>query len=167
MPQEKSQLAGAVSNLAEAMLIDLPLLAIGRLFDRGFSSDLEQTGWKAYDAAVAITTELTNRLYASPRIGRASSRALEDWLNLQRLTSAASGAFFAALWPLVGLPTAAEMQLLIDQVESLREQLQASDLAMEADPAASSAGRAGEMFRFRISQAIETRAAEVQRDVAH
>jgi hypothetical protein len=165
MPQDKSQLARAVSNLAEAMLIDLPLLAIGRLFDRGFSSDLKQAGWKAYDATVAISTELTNRLYASPRIGRVSSRALEDWLNVQRLTSAASGAFFAALWPLVGLPTASEMQLLIDQVESLREQLQASDLAMEADPAASSADRAGEMFRFRVSS-IEARA-EVQRNVAH
>jgi hypothetical protein len=131
MEQNNSQLAGAVRNLAEATMVDLPLLAIGRLFDRSFDDELRKVRWKAYDAGVAITTELTNRLYSSRRVGRISSRALDASLKLQRLADAASGAFFAALWPMVGLPTASEMRRLTDEVESLREQLRPSELAIE------------------------------------
>jgi len=120
MAQKNSQLADAVTNLAEATLIDLPLLAMGRLFDRTFSDELRKARWKAYDAGVAVTTELTNRLYTNRRVGRVSSRVLDTSLKVQRLADAASGAFFAALWPMVGLPTASEMRQLTDQVFAAR-----------------------------------------------
>lgn len=162
MPQNQSQLGAAVTNLAEALLIEVPLLAVGSLFNRRFGRDLGQAGWKAYDAGVTITTELTNRVYASPRVARISSRAMDNWLNLQRFSSAATGAFFAALWPVVGLPTAAEMQQLIDQVESVREQLQANDAAFGAH-----ADIAPEVPGFSISPTLDSLAGEVRRHVAH
>ncbi len=165
MAQKNSQLADAVTNLAEATLIDLPLLAMGRLFDRTFSDELRKARWKAYDAGVAITTELTNRLYTSRRVGRVSSRVLDTSLKVQRLADAASGAFFAALWPVVGLPTASEMRRLTDQVESLREQLRPSEPRFDEMPPR--ADRVGEMSRVRLSPTIEALAAEVDRHVSH
>jgi len=165
MAQKNSQLADAVTNLAEATLIDLPLLAMGRLFDRTFSDELRKARWKAYDAGVAVTTELTNRLYTSRRVGRVSSRVLDASLKVQRLADAATGAFFAALWPIVGLPTASEMRRLSDQVESLREQLRPSELRF--DEAVPRADKVGEMSRFRLSPTIEALAAEVERHVSH
>ncbi len=165
MAQKNSQLADAVTNLAEATLIDLPLLAMGRLFDRTFSDELRKARWKAYDAGVAVTTELTNRLYTSRRVGRVSSRVLDTSLKVQRLADAATGAFFAALWPIVGLPTASEMRRLSDQVESLREQLRPSELRF--DEAVPRADKVGEMSRFRLSPTIEALAAEVERHVSH
>jgi len=165
MAQKNSQLADAVTNLAEATLIDLPLLAMGRLFDRIFSDELRKARWKAYDAGVAVTTELTNRLYTNRRVGRVSSRVLDTSLKVQRLADAASGAFFAALWPMVGLPTASEMRRLTDQVESLRAQLRPSEFRFDEMPPR--AERAGEMSRFRLSPTIEALAAEVERHVSH
>jgi len=173
MAQKNSQLTDAVSNLAEAALVELPLLAIGRLFDRTFSDELGKASWKAYDAGVAITTELTNRLYRSPRVGRVSGRALDASLKLQRLADAASGAFFAALWPMVGLPTASEMRRLTDEVESLREQLRPSEITMNDghqvrfDEVAPRAGKAAEMASFRLSPTLEALTAEVERHVSH
>jgi hypothetical protein len=172
MEKNNSQLAGAVTNFAEATLIDLPLLMIGRLFDRSFGDELRKARWKAYDAGVAITTELTNRLYTSQKVGRVSRRALDASLKLQRLADAASGAFFAALWPMVGLPTASEMRQLSDQIESLREQLQPSELTVEAAhqmrfDEALPHDAIGEMSRFRMSPTIEALAAEVRRYVSH
>src|SRR5690348_17417457 len=45
MPQKQSQLAEAVSSLAEAVMVDLPLLAAGSLFDRSLGADLKQRAW--------------------------------------------------------------------------------------------------------------------------
>lgn len=172
MAQNKSQLADAVTGFAEAALVDLPLLAIGRLFDRAFSEELRKTRWKAYDAGVAITTELTNRLYTSRRVGRVSGRALDASLKLRRLADAASGAFFAALWPMVGLPTAAEMRRLSDEIESLR-QLRLGEVASEAshqlrfEEVLPRADKAGEMSRFRLSRTLEAFAPGEERHVSH
>ena len=47
MAQNSSQLADAVTNFTEATLVDLPLLAIGRLFDRTFSDELRKARWRA------------------------------------------------------------------------------------------------------------------------
>ncbi len=165
MAQKNSQLADAVTNLAEATLIDLPLLAMGRLFDRTFSDELRKARWKAYDAGVAVTTELTNRLYTSRRVGRVSSRVLDTSLKVQRLEDSATGAYNASLRPIVGLPTASEMRRLSDQVESLREQLRPSELRF--DEAVPRADKVGEMSRFRLSPTIEALAAEVERHVSH
>lgn len=85
MAQKNSELADAVRDLADATLIDLPLLAIARLFNSpGSDKELRTAGWKAYDAGVAIATDLTNRLYTSPRVGRAVGRAIDVSLKFQR-----------------------------------------------------------------------------------
>ena len=47
MAQKNSQLADAVTDLADATLIDLPLSAIGRLFNPSFDAELRKAEWKA------------------------------------------------------------------------------------------------------------------------
>jgi hypothetical protein len=163
MDQNNSQLAGAVTKLAEAILIDLPLLTIGRLLDRTFGDDLRKVRWTAYDAGVVVTTELTNRLYTSRRMGRVSGRVLDASLKLQRLADAASGAFFAALWQIVGLAAASEMRRLTEEIELLREQLRPSEMRFdEALPP----DKVGEVSSFRSASTIEI-AKEVKRYVSH
>jgi hypothetical protein len=129
--QGDSQLTKDLMTLAEAALIDLPLLAVERFFNRKSDEQLVLAGWEAYDAAIGIVTELTNRAYESPAIGRAAGRAVEVTLGFQRLGQAAADAFLATLWPVLGLPTAREVRALHDAVSSLRQDLQAAALEHE------------------------------------
>jgi len=170
MAQNNSRLSDAVTNLAEAVLIDLPLFAIGRSLDRSFSNDLHHTAWRAYDASVAISTDLTNRMYRSRRFGRVSGRALEASLKAYRLADAASGAFFASLWPMVGLPTASEMRRLSDKIDSLRQQLRPPELGVEVShhlrfDKALPPDNVGEMLH--LSPTIEAIAPAVKRYISH
>ena len=174
MAQKNSQLADAITNLADATLIDLPRSAIARLFNSaGSDHELRKAGWKAYDASIAITTEITNRLYSSPRVGRVSGRAIDVSLKFQRLADAVSGAFFAALWPMVGLATASEIRRLSDKIDSLREQLQPGAIGFEAghqsrfDRELQHTDTAGEMASLRLPPTIEVVAPEVKRYVSH
>ena len=132
MAQKNSQLADALRDLADATLIDLPISALARIFNSpGADKELSTAGWKAYDASVALATELTNRVYVSPRVGRVAGRAIDVSLRFQRLADAASGAFFAALWPALGLATTSEVRRLGDKLDSLREQIQSDAVGIE------------------------------------
>jgi hypothetical protein len=65
------------------------------------------------------------------------------------------------------------MRRLSDEIESLREQLRPTELAIEVshhlrfDEALPRADRAEEMSRFRLSPTIEALAAKVDRHVSH
>lgn len=172
MAQKNSELVDAVRDLAAATLIDLPLLAIPRLFNSpGSDKELWAAGWKAYDAGVAIATDLTNRVYTSPRVGRVAGRAIDVSLKFQRLADAVSGALFSALWPAVGLATASEIRRLADKIDSIREQTQQGTFGIEAshdarfDRVWPRANAAGQMAR--LSPTIEPVGAEVKRYVSH
>jgi hypothetical protein len=104
--------------------------------------DLQVAGWKAYDVWVKLLNESANGLYASPEVGSSIGRSMEASLRWQRLGSAMTDAFFAALWPAIGLPSAVELSELRAEVGALRD-----DLAMA-----------------RL-EAEEARAAEIQRPV--
>lgn len=168
MAQKNSQLAEAVRVLADAALVDLPVSAIARLFNSpGSDKELWTAGWKAYDASVAIATELTNRVYTSPLVGMVSGRAIDVSLKFQWLADAASGAFFAALWPTVGLATASEVRRLGEKIDSLREQLEPSGFGIHQprfDHAWPRADAAGQMH---LSPTVKVGATEVKHYVSH
>jgi hypothetical protein len=106
--------------------------------------DLQQAGWKAYDAWVQLLNASTDGLYASPEVGSALGRSMEASLRWQRLGSAMTGAFFAALWPAVGLPSAAELTELRAEVGALRDDLAMARLEAEEARAAEVEMPAGE-----------------------
>ena len=132
-----------LSKFSEAML-EMPFVAARGMFsqDRGQDrqprgeQELQQAGWKAYDAWMRLLSESANGLYASPEVGASVGRSVEASLRWQRLGSAMTGAFFAALWPAVGLPSAAELTELRAEVGALRDDLAMARLEAEEARAA-------------------------------
>ncbi len=124
------------TKLGEA-IIEMPFVAARRVFaqdgETSGEQDLQQAGWKAYDAWVQLLNESANGLYNSPAVGSAVGRSMEASLKWQRLGSAMTGAVFAALWPAVGLPSAAELTELRAEVGALRDDL--AEARLEAEEA--------------------------------
>jgi hypothetical protein len=136
-----------LGKLSEAML-EIPFVAAKTMVaqDRNQSGerDLRQAGWKAYDAWVKLVDESANGLYGSPEVGVSVGRSMDASLKWQRLGSAMTGAFFAALWPAVGLPSAAELTELRAEVGALRDDLAVAGLEAEEVRAAEVELPAGE-----------------------
>jgi hypothetical protein len=128
-----------LNKFSEAM-VELPFAAVsgflGRNREGSGEQDLQQAGWKAYDAWVRLLNESANGLYASPEVGSSVGRTMEVSLRWQRLGSAMAGAFFAALWPAIGLPSAAELTELRAEVGALRDDLATARLEAEEARAA-------------------------------
>jgi len=131
------------NKFSEAM-VEMPFVVVKSLFaqsgeearDRTLQMDLQQAGWKAYDAWVQLLNESANGLYASPEVGNSVGRSMEASLKWQRLGSAMSDAYFAALWPAVGLPSGAELTELRAEVGALRDDLAMARLEAEEARAA-------------------------------
>ena len=132
MNQPTSELKTGVLALAEVALIDLPAAMTLRTFKRETDGELYQVGWKAYEAATGIVSELTNRAYRNNRVAKVGARMLENSLRTQRVADAVAGAFFAALWPSVGLPMASDIEALRRDVKTLREEVRTIAFEREA-----------------------------------
>jgi hypothetical protein len=127
-----------LGKLSEAM-VEMPFAAARSMIapnGQGGQQELQQAGWKAYDAWVRLMSESTNSLYDSPEVGSSVGRSMEASLKWQRMGSAITGAFFAALWPAVGLPTATELIELRAEVGALRDDLAVARLEGEEARAA-------------------------------
>lgn len=107
-----------------------------RNYEQDRRKDLQLAGWKTYDAWVRLLNESANGLYASPEVGSSVGRSMEASLRWQRLGSAMADAFFAALWPAMGLPSAAELTELRAEVGALRDDLAMARLEAEEARAA-------------------------------
>jgi hypothetical protein len=123
MSQPKSELKTSLLALAEAALIDLPAAVTLQAFKAETDGELYNAGWKAYEAVTGVVTALTNRAYSNRSLARAGVRVLENALKTQRVVDAFAGAFFSALWPSLGLPTASDIEGLRREVKALREEV--------------------------------------------
>ncbi|HVA77044.1 MAG TPA: hypothetical protein VNF27_04070 [Candidatus Binataceae bacterium] len=110
-------------DFAEAIMIDLPIAAAKRLLARTDERELNEAGWKAYDAVVQVANNATSRVYSNSAFGRAAAGAMEFAVRVQRLNVALSGAIFANLWPAIGLPAAAEVEAIRQEVSALRSEI--------------------------------------------
>ena len=135
MSQPKSELKTGLLALAEVAAIDLPAALTLRAFRAETDGDLYKAGWKAYEAATGVVTELTNRAYANKGIGKVGARMLENTMKTQRVVDAMAGAFFSALWPSLGLPTATDIEALRRDVKYLREEVRTIAYEREAESA--------------------------------
>ncbi len=126
MSQPKSQLAESLLKVAEAAFIDAPLALTLRAFRSDADKEIAEAGWKAYDGVIAAATDTINRVYKAPATARVLSTVTDRSLRVQRLADAARGAFFAVLWPNVGLPTSAEVRSLKAEIKALREEVRAA-----------------------------------------
>jgi hypothetical protein len=136
-----------LSKFSEAV-VEMPFAGVKGLLaqdgERRGEQALQQAGWKVYDAWVRLLTESANSLYASPEVGSSVGRSIEASLKWQRLGNAMTGAFFAALWPAVGLPSAAELTELRAEVGALRDDLAMARLEAEEARAAEIGSTSGE-----------------------
>lgn len=115
-----------LAKLAEAALVDLPLAGIKRIAGAGTQRELQEAGWKTYDATVSLANSAINSLYTNDSFGRFAGRLIEFSLQVQRLQAAMAGAFFATLWPAIGLPTANEIESLRDDMRAMRDEFRAA-----------------------------------------
>ena len=81
MSQPKAELRTGLLALAEVAIVDLPAAVTLRAFKSEQDGELYKAGWKAYEAATGLVTDLTNRAYANrslARIGARVSKNVED-----------------------------------------------------------------------------------------
>jgi hypothetical protein len=147
MSQPKSEFKTGLLTLAEVAIVDLPAAVALRAFKSETDNELYKAGWKAYEAATGMVTELTNRAYANRSIARVGARMLENTLKTQRVVDAFAGAFFSALWPSLGLPMASDIEALRRDVKALREEVRAAAYEREAAPETDEVTREAEAAR--------------------
>jgi len=124
-----------ILKLAQCLMPEPPTTKVKRmvanLADKGIDRQLHELGWKAYDTVVGVANNATNRVFTSPTVGNVLGGAIDIMLRYQRFNMAVAGAFFSALWPAVGLPSASEVESLRNDVRAMREDLR--DAVAERD----------------------------------
>jgi hypothetical protein len=117
-----------ILKLAQCLMPEPPTAKVKRMVagivaDKGIDRQLHEMGWKAYDTVIGAANNVTNRAFTSPAVGQVLGGAIDIMLRWQRLNAAVAGAFFSALWPAVGLPSATELEAVRRDVRAMREEL--------------------------------------------
>ncbi|HEV8717190.1 MAG TPA: hypothetical protein VGX03_30765 [Candidatus Binatia bacterium] len=112
-----------VATVYKTLFFDLPLAGAKWGIGLGAEKETTETAWKAYDASVRLATTAIDTLYRSPLFSEAASRTFTRALRWQRISHAVSGTVLTGLWRTLGVPTAAEVQGLSDQVHALETRL--------------------------------------------
>jgi hypothetical protein len=110
-------------SLYKTLFIELPLAGPKTLLGVAKDGELEGHAWKGYDAWIRLVNQSTDSLYQNPFFGEALARSLPGLLSVQRLTGAISGAAFATLRSVTGLPGAAEVHAMRSELRDLRREL--------------------------------------------
>jgi hypothetical protein len=122
-------------KLAQCLMPEPPTSKVKRMVanitDKGIDRQLHELGWKAYDTVIGAANSATNRVFTSPTVGNVLGGAIDIMLRYQRFNVAVAGAFFSALWPSVGLPSATEVESIRGEVRAMREELR--DAVAERD----------------------------------
>jgi hypothetical protein len=112
-----------LANLVQAFWLELPIAAVNRALGLGDKEALSKAGWKAYDAAISLANEATNRVYENRTIGALTGGAMEAALRAGLLANSLTSAFFRNLWPAIDLPTASEIGALRAEIAALHTEL--------------------------------------------
>jgi hypothetical protein len=124
MNSKESKVINDITTFFEAALVEFPAAAARRLLtEEKDDQELYAAGWKAYDAFVRIANESANQLYANPAFGQMAAQALEIGLQARRASDALASGIFRDLLPVVGLPSAKDIERLNRSVEGLRDEV--------------------------------------------
>src|SRR5208337_1544188 len=130
-----STFSDEILKLAQTLMPEPPTAKVKRMVaeiaDKGLDRQLHEIGWKAYDTVIGAANNATNRVFTSPAVGQVLGGAIDIILRYQRFNAAVAGAFFSALWPAVGLPSATEVEAIRSDVRAMREELR--DAVAERD----------------------------------
>jgi len=116
-----------ILKLAQCLMPEPPTTKVKRMVadiaNNGIDRQLHELGWKAYDTVIGAANSATNTVFTSPTVGNVIGGAIDIMLRYQRFNAAVAGAFFTALWPAVGLPSATEVESIRRDVRVMREEL--------------------------------------------
>ena len=116
-----------ILKLAQCLMPEPPTSKVKRMVadiaNNGIDRQLHELGWKAYDTVIGAANSATNTVFTSPTVGNVIGGAIDIMLRYQRFNVAVAGAFFTALWPAVGLPSATEVESIRRDVRVMREEL--------------------------------------------
>ena len=132
---ERAQSSKDLLILYKALLIELPVTGSKAVLGVAKDNEVEEAAWKAYEAWVRLANRSTDALYQNPFFGDSLGRSLHGLLRMQRLTNAVSGALFAALRSVTGLPGASEVQAVRTELHDLRLELRGLIAALPGRPA--------------------------------
>ena len=131
MTDKTAQRMEDLLTMCNATLFDLPFAGARWGWGTGEEKEVVEAAWKGYDAGVRLASASIDDAYRDPVVGDFVARFLDGWLRWQQLSQVVAGAFFTALWPAVGLPTAAAVQALYEELRSVDARLQAQDVALQ------------------------------------
>jgi hypothetical protein len=97
----------------------------------GKEQEVAEVVWKSYDAWVRMASASIDELHRNPLFADLVARSLDDVLRWQRLSAALVGAAFAGLWPAIGLPPAAAVQGLCEQLRSVESHLKVQEAQLQ------------------------------------
>lgn len=106
-------------TLSQALFRDLPVVAARWGFGLGDEKAATEAAWKIYDAGVRIATTAIDTLYRTPLFSDTVSNSANQLLRWQRMGNVVNRVLLSGFWQMLGVPTAAEIQALAEQVHML------------------------------------------------
>jgi hypothetical protein len=106
-------------TIYQSLFFDLPTASLRWGLGLGEEKDTAQAAWKAYDAGVRLATTAVDTLYRTAFFSETVSIAVNQALRWQQVGNTVSSVFLGSLWRTLGLPTAAEVQSLANQLRTL------------------------------------------------
>jgi hypothetical protein len=155
-----------ILKLAQCLMPEAPTARVKQLLagiaDKGIDRKLHEVGWKAYDTVVFAAHQATGRVQSNPAFGQVLGTAIDVTLRWQRFQAAVAGAFFSALWPSLGLPSAVEIESLRRDVRELRDEMR--ETLAERDSREDAASELRAVLRDSIARSADTPNAAAQSD---
>lgn len=119
-------------TMYKATFVDLPIAGAKWSWGMEVEQEAAQAAWRGYDAWVRLASASLDGLYKNSLFVDIAFNALERSLRWRRFSQTLTGAFFAGLWPAVGLPTATMVQALTEELQTLTSHLKAQDAQIQA-----------------------------------
>jgi hypothetical protein len=121
-----SQSTQDLMTLSQALFRDLPVVAARWGFGLGDEKTATAAAWKIYDAGIRVATTAIDTLYRTPLFSDAVSNSANQLLRWQQMGNAVNRVLLAGFWQMLGVPTAAEIQALAEQVRMLETHMNES-----------------------------------------
>lgn len=113
-------------TISQALFRDLPVVAVRWGFGLGDEKAATEAAWKIYDASVRVAATAIDALYRTPLFSDTVSNSANQLLRWQRMGNAVNRVLLTGFWQMLGVPTAAEIQALAEQVHMLEAHMNES-----------------------------------------